>query len=121
MSFQPDSLYAWFDATSASIQPILLQNRQAYQCQGLPSDPPIIFRLPPNMLKGYNAKIIGNGRRFRVIQNANQKMHQGAITTTTGATGYIESTSPYDAVQIQCVLANTSFCVHSTQGSINFM
>lgn len=121
MSFQPDNTYQWFDATSASAQPILLQNRQAYQCQGSPSDPPIVFRLPPTMLKGYNAKIVGNGRHFRVTQNSNQQMHQGPSYSTVGATGYIESTSPNDAAQIQCTLANTQFCVHSTQGTINLV
>lgn len=121
MSFSPDALYAWADATSASVQPILLLNHQAYQCQGSPSDPPIIFRLPASILKGYNVKIVGYGRRFRVTQNANQYMYQGQSSSTVGATGYIESSTPYDSVQIQCMLANTAFLVHSIQGTINLI
>lgn len=120
MAFSPDALYNWQDATSSSVQPILLLNHQAYQCQGLPSDPPIVFRPPVGMAKGYSVKIVGYGRHFKVIQNANQYMYQGPSNTTTGATGYIQSLTPYDEVVIQCMLANTSFLVHVTQGTISF-
>ena len=118
--FIPDSLYIWQTANSSSPQPILLINRSAYQCEGSPSDPPIIFRLPIATLKGFNCKIIGWNRQFRIIQNANQFCYQGNSKSTVGATGKVESTNPYDILQLQCMIANTVFCVHDTNGNINF-
>lgn len=120
MSFLADSLYSWQIANSATAQPILLVNRMAFQCEGAPSDPPIIFRLPSTCLKGWNIKIIGLNRKFKVTQNANQACYQGPVFSTTGSTGFVQSTSNVDALEVQCVVANNLFFVHSTQGSISF-
>lgn len=118
--FLPDALYSWQSVNTSNIQPILLGNHLAYQCEGSPSDPPIVFKLPTSSLKGFNCKIVGLNRFFKVIQNANQYCYQGPSQSTIGATGYIQATTANDYLQIQCMLANQIYCVHSTQGTILF-
>ena len=58
----------------------------------------------------------------------NQLVHQvtnvtnyfGTIATTT-STGYLQSTNIYDAVEMVCNVANTSFIVLSAQGNITIV
>lgn len=59
MTFVPDSLYSWQIANSSTPQPIMLLNHFAFQCEGLPTDPPIIFRLPVTAGRGWTENVVG--------------------------------------------------------------
>jgi hypothetical protein len=55
---------------------------------------------------------------WRIAQNAGQTIYFGTSFTTTGATGYIESTAIRDTVELVCVVANNDFNVVSSIGNI---
>lgn len=56
---------------------------------------------------------------WRLAQNANQIVHFGAIDTSTGAGGYLESTLKYDSIRIVCNVADLEWIViPGTQGNI---
>jgi hypothetical protein len=55
---------------------------------------------------------------WKIAQNANQLIHFGTSTTTTGVTGSLASTNIYDAIRIVCNIANLSWIVLSAQGNI---
>lgn len=56
---------------------------------------------------------------WRIAQNANQQIHFGNQNSTSGVTGYIESTLKYDGVRIVCNVANLEWIVlPGTQGNI---
>lgn len=45
---------------------------------------------------------------WRIAQNANQRIHVGAVSSTVGIGGYVESTAIRDAVKLVCVVAGAS-------------
>jgi hypothetical protein len=45
---------------------------------------------------------------WRIAQNANQRIHLGASSSTVGAGGYIEATAIRDSVKLVCVVAGAS-------------
>lgn len=56
---------------------------------------------------------------WRIAQNVGQTIYFGDQNTTTGATGYLESTQKRDTVQIVCVVADTDWnVIPGTQGNI---
>lgn len=116
--FLSDTLYTWRSVFTATPQPILIQNRQAYQCEGNPADPPILFILPVTATKGFNFKIWGNDRHFKVMQNAAQFCNYGDTNTTVGVLGSFESKKPTDIIQCQCTVLNTKFTLHDVTGQI---
>lgn len=52
-----------------------------------------------------------NTGNWRVAQKAGQSIKVSASTTTTGVTGYIESTSASDTVYLICIVANATWLV----------
>jgi len=66
-------------------------------------------------LQGKNAGL------FRVTQNAGQTIHFGTDNTTTGISGYLQSTNSYDSFILLCITDNTDWAVlGGPQGSIDF-
>jgi len=57
---------------------------------------------------------------WRVAQNANQIIHIGTSTTTTGVGGYLEATNIRDSIKLVCVVsgASTEYNVISSMGNI---
>lgn len=53
---------------------------------------------------------------WRIAQLANQIIHFGTATTTTGVAGYIEATAIRDSVRLVCVVADLEFNVISSVG-----
>jgi hypothetical protein len=66
----------------------------------------------------YRVTGINNNSGWQIAQNAGQTIYIGNQHTTTGATGYLESTQTRDTVEIVCVVANTGFNVLSAIGNI---
>lgn len=79
---------------------------------------PINFTLPTIASVGDRFIVNGKGAGgWRIGQRAGQTIH-GATNSTTGATGYIESTAQYDCVELFCIIANTDFVVMNAQGTL---
>ena len=60
---------------------------------------------------------------WRVAQNANQRIHLGAVSSTVGVGGYIEATAIRDSVKMVCVVAgaSTEYNVLSSVGNITIV
>jgi len=60
---------------------------------------------------------------WRVAQNANQRIHLGAISSTAGVGGYIEATAIRDSVKMVCVVAgaSTEYNVLSSVGNLTIV
>lgn len=70
----------------------------------------VIFTLPTVAAIGTRISVVGNGSGgWKIAQNASQILHVGSSASTTGVTGYIESTNRYDSVDLICTVANTEW------------
>lgn len=80
----------------------------------------VTLTLPATASAGDKIRVIAKGAGgFRIAQSAGQTIHHGTNSTTTGATGYIESTNQYDVLEIQCVTDDIDFVVVSSIGNFN--
>lgn len=75
----------------------------------------VVLTLPVAASVGDTYLIQGQGAGgWRVEQNAAQVIHFGAVDTTVGATGFLESTNRYDSIEIVCTVANDEFAILSS-------
>lgn len=83
----------------------------------------VTFALPISGIPaGSKFRIAGFGEGgWKITQNANQSIHFGNQNTTVGVGGYLASTNAKDAVEIVCVVANTTFSVISSIGNITII
>jgi len=78
--------------------------------------------LPSTAVIGSIVRIAWNGSWGREIaQNAGQVIHFGDTNSTTGATGYLQSTQRYDGVELICVATDTDWVVISSLGNITIV
>jgi hypothetical protein len=79
----------------------------------------VSFSLPATAAFGQIIKVVGKGAGgWRITQGVGQVIHYGIIDTSSGATGYLESTHRYDAVELVCTTANLEWTV-IPQGKLN--
>jgi len=79
----------------------------------------VTLTLPSTAALGSEIEVVGKGAGgWKIAQGASQLINFGNISTTTGATGYLQSTLTYDAIRIVCTVANTTWTVLSVQGNI---
>lgn len=79
----------------------------------------VTMTLPSTCAVGKTIRVAGSGAGgWRVAQNAGQSINFGNIATTTGVGGYLEFTNRYDAVELLCIVADTTFVVLSSIGNI---
>lgn len=79
----------------------------------------VTFTLPATAAVGDKLKVSGLGAGgWAIAQNASQLINMVASSTTTGAGGSLASTDQFDAVELVCVVANTTFNVLSSMGNI---
>jgi hypothetical protein len=81
-----------------------------------------VFTLPAAAAIGDTFAVTGMNNDFgwRVAQNAGQTIYFGEVVTTTGVTGYIQSTKTRDLVYIVCTNTNDSFEVVTSVGNIDY-
>lgn len=81
----------------------------------------VVITLPDTAALGDRLVIVGKGAGgWRVAQNAGEIINFGTESSSTGDTGYIESTHRYDTVELVCITANTTWnVITSVGGSIN--
>ncbi len=84
----------------------------------------VVFTLPASAAVGDVYEIVGssalNASGWKVAQNSGQTIHFGDQVTTTGATGYLQSTNVTDCITIRCCVANTDFVAYRAQGNITY-
>lgn len=79
----------------------------------------VTITLPTTASVGSYIRIAGKGAGgWKVAQNASQLINFGNLPSTTGVTGFIQSTNSEDAVELLCVTANNEWSVISSIGNI---
>ena len=85
----------------------------------------MIFTLPSTASVGDSFRIVSRSTNgYRIAQNASQSISFLSLTTTTGTGGYIESVNystgiAYAAIEVICIIANTSWVVVTSHGQFN--
>lgn len=64
---------------------------------------------------------INNATGWKITQASGQIIYFSTVNTTSGATGYLQSSATRDAVTIVCVIANTTWQVISSIGNITYV
>jgi len=81
----------------------------------------VTISLPVTAPVGSRLKVVGNGAGgWRVAQNAGQQINKSGATpafTTVGTGGSLSSANRYDAVELVCTVANTTWVVANGQGT----
>ena len=82
----------------------------------------LVLTLPTSCPAGTIIRVAGfTATSWQIAQNSGQRIFFGAQATTSGTGGSISSTNARDAVEMVCVVANTSFLVLSSVGNITFV
>lgn len=70
----------------------------------------VTLTLPSTVAQGTVIRVAGNGAGgWKIAQNASQVINAGNVPTTTGVTGSLSSSNRYDAIELLCTVANTTF------------
>lgn len=82
----------------------------------------VTVTLPTTAAVGDIVQIVGKGSGlWRIAQNSGQKIHFGNITTTTGASGYIDALQRRDSITLVTTVANTDFTVVHAVGCVEMI
>jgi len=83
----------------------------------------VTLTLPTTAAVGSVVRVAGKGAGgWRIAQNAGETIYWDSNTaTTTGATGSLDSSDQYDAVELVCITANTDWVVLSSKGNITIV
>jgi len=74
----------------------------------------VTLALPATCVVGQVIRIVGLGAGgWSVSQAAGQVIHVSGTATTVGVGGSIASTNRYDTLEIECIIANTTFSATS--------
>lgn len=77
------------------------------------------FTLPTTATEGQLFQIVGEGSGgWRISQNASQQIVGVNVATTSGTTGYVQSTNANCTITIRCTVANSKFTITSSQGTL---
>lgn len=112
----PGWVSSWVDVTTTTVN---LQVQTGYTMN---SASLITATLPATAAYGSIIQIVGKGvGLWKIAQNAGQTIHFGAVDTTTGTGGYLQSTLQYDCVHLLCTVADTDFTVLFSFGNITYV
>jgi hypothetical protein len=80
----------------------------------------VTITLPATCAVGKTIRIAGKGAGlWKVAQNAGQTIYFGDQNSTSGTAGYIAARYQYDAVELLCITANTTFLVIGNVGNLD--
>jgi hypothetical protein len=65
--------------------------------------------------------LLSTGTSFTIAQPVLQQIIYGKFTTTTGTSGSLTSTFTGDAVELVCVVANTTWQVRNSEGNLIYV
>lgn len=103
----------WTEVTGASAS-MAVNNGYIANNAGL-----VTLTLPSTAAVGDVVRVSGKGAGgWRIAQNSGQTIFFGTSTTTTGATGRLDSSQRRDGIELLCVTANNDWNVLSAQGNI---
>ena len=79
----------------------------------------LLFTLPATCAVGKTIRITGMNTAlgWKIVQLANQIIHMGTSTTTTGTAGYVSSTETHNSVELVCCVADLEFIMVSMTGN----
>jgi len=78
--------------------------------------------LPALAAVGSVIKIVGTGAGlWTIAQNAGQSIKLGNTSSSVGVAGTVSSTLQYDAIELLCVVANTTFVALSAVGNLTLL
>jgi hypothetical protein len=98
---------------SGTSQALLVNNGYIANNAGL-----VTLTLPATAVQGSIIRIAGQGAGgWSIVQNTGQLINFGSSPTTI-TTGSLSSTNRFDAVELLCTVANTTFNVLSSQGNL---
>ena len=70
----------------------------------------VTYTLPATAAVGDTIKVIGNSASgWKIAQNAGQLINIQGIVTTTGVTGFVQSSTAFDTITLTCTVANTTW------------
>ena len=79
----------------------------------------VTFTLPASAAYGSVTEIIGKGVGLWLIaQRANQMIHFGSVTSTTGVGGSVAAILQYDSVRLVCTVADLEWTITSACGNL---
>ena len=82
----------------------------------------VTLTLPATFAIGKVFRVAGAGAGgWKVAQVAGQQIKFGIVTTTNGASGYLQSVNQYDAVELVTIATDTNLVVISSQGNITYV
>jgi hypothetical protein len=82
---------------------------------------PATYTLPTTAALGTLIRLTGGGvNGWTIAQNSGQSINSTAHSTTTGTGGSLTSGGNYDSVDLICTVANTSWTVLNSCGTLTF-
>ena len=79
----------------------------------------VVITLPSTAAVGDVIRVTGAGAGgWRISQLAGQQIHFGNVSTLAGTGGSLQSTAVRDSVKLSCIVANTTWNVVASVGSI---
>lgn len=107
---------AWVDVTGGS-QAIAINTGYTANFATL-----VTFTLPTPAAYGSITEIVGKGvGLWKIAQNANQMIHFGGVTTTTGVGGSLAAILQYDTVRLVCTVADLEWTVTNAVGNLTYV
>lgn len=82
----------------------------------------VTLTLPATAALGDRLYVTAKGAGlFRIAQNSGQQIHFLDVSTTSGATGFLDATERYSAIELQCITANNEFVVVDASGNFDLV
>ena len=82
----------------------------------------VTFTLPATAAVGTTFRIAGKGAGgWAIAQGAGQSINDGSVSSTVGAGGSLASSQRYNAIELVCITANTTWNVISSQGNFTIV
>ena len=115
LSFRSIDTMPWV-STSTSIT--MVPNTQ-YIAQSVSS--PVNLLLPTVIPQWSEFQVVGDGAGgWQISQNSGQQIIYGIASTTSGSSGYLQSTGSYDCIRLVCTAANSKLIAYNSGGNITF-
>ncbi len=116
-SFQPSgsASFAWNDVTGSTVTMAAYNGYVANDGATL-----VTATLPTTAAFGSTIQVQGFGTGlWTIAQNAGQSIRFNAVSSTTGVTGTVSSTSRYDSITLLCVVADTTWIATLYTGNLS--
>ncbi len=84
------------------------------------SGSPTVYTLPATAAVGNIVAVQGAGSGlWKIAQNSGQTIAFNGVTSTSGVTGSVSSTSQFDVMYVMCITANSGWAVNQSVGNLS--